>query len=560
MTERVIGIDLGTSNSVVAVVDGGHAKVIPDREGRRVQPSVVSFPEEGPVIVGAEAKRLLTIDPENTVSSVKRLIGRNFYAREVRIAQETQAYTIVRGVDDTPQIEVRRGRHTIPEISAFILVHLKRIAEEYLGHSVRKAVVTVPANFNHTQRQATKLAGELAGLDVLRIINEPTAAALAHGFGQDLHTRVAVYDFGGGTFDISLLDIDGSIFHVLSTAGDSYLGGDDFDNRLVNYMLMAFRQRYDADLGSDRRAMQRLKAIAEKVKCELSFRPKVAVQVQELVKGPAGPIDLSFSITRDGFNQKCQDIVQRTFAVCDDALRAAGMTSEGIGDVILVGGSTKIPLVRDMVERYFFTPPKAEVNPDEVVAVGAAIQGAALLAEMTDAQAAYEQLQDQFDELASMDPETTRFPTPNLQGVPDIGRTLLMDVTQHALGIATVGGFYDVIIERNTNLPASQTRLFTTSVDNQDIVRVQVYQGDSEVAEDNEKLGELELIGLRAAPRGVVVVEVTFEVDVEGILGVRARDKETGAEQIMRLRLDGAISSEERARLLEQANSGELYL
>ena len=553
MPDCVIGIDLGTSNSVVASLRGEQCVVIPDREGRRIQPSVVSFSEDGAVIVGTEAKRLMTVDPENTVSSVKRLIGRSYFAKEVRIAQESYPYSIVQGSDNTPQIEVRSRKYAIPEICSFILQHMKKIAEEYLGHSITRAVITVPANFSLTQRQATKLAGELAGLDVLRIINEPTAAALAYGFGKDMHTRLAVYDFGGGTLDVSVLEIEGSVFHVLATAGDTYLGGDDFDNRLVSYMVMAFRHRHDFDLSNDIRAMQRLKAIAEKVKCELSSRNKVAVQVQELVEGPEGPIDLSFSITRDGFNQKCQDIVQRTFGVCDEVLQAVGLTSEQIPEVILVGGSTCIPLVREMVERYFFSPPRMDVNPDEVVAVGAAIQGAALLAEMSEIDAAYEELQSDLSELDQMAPETEQFPRPKLGEPSRVEHTLLMDVTQSTLGVATLGGFYDVVIERNTVLPVERTRLFTTSVDEQDIVRVQVFQGEGQTVEENEKLGEMELRGLRKALRGEVVIEVCFEMDVEGILNVTARDQETGAEQSISLKLAGAISGEERDRLLARA-------
>lgn len=553
MSERVIGIDLGTSNSVVAVVEGDRAVVIPDREGRRVHPSVVAYTDGGKVLVGAEAKKMITVDPENTVCSVKRLIGRNFFAKEVKVAQETFPYRIVKGSDSTPHIVVRSGEYAIPEICAHILAHLKKIAEDYLGHSVSKAVITVPANFTDSQRKATKLAGELANLEVVRIINEPTAAALAYGFGRDLDTRLAVYDFGGGTFDITILDIEGSVFHVMSTAGDSYLGGEDFDNRLVNYMVMAFRQRHDFDLTSDIRAIQRLKAIAEKVKCELSHRPKVAVQVQELVIGPDGPIDLSFSITRDGFNQKCQDIIQRTFAVCDEALRAGGIKAQQVAEVVLVGGSTKIPLVREMVERYFSTRPVVEINPDEVVAVGAAIQGAALYREMMEAQQAFAEIQKDLGRIEQMGPQTQEFPSPDLGMVPDLQRTLLMDVTHHALGVATLGGFYDVVIERNTILPAERTRLFTTSVDGQDVVRVQVYQGESPTVEANEKLGELELYGLRKAPRGEVVVEVTFEVNVDGILNVTAKDRETGAKQSILLKLDGSISGEEQSRMIQQA-------
>ncbi|MDY0058724.1 MAG: Hsp70 family protein [Myxococcota bacterium] len=552
MSEPVIGIDLGTSNSVVAVVEGDRAVVIPDKEGRRIHPSVVSFVAADRIIVGAEAKKLMTLDPQNTVSSVKRLIGRNFFAKEVKVAQETFPFGIVQGADNTPHIAVRTGTYAIPEICSHILRHLKGIAEDYLGRSLTKAVITVPANFTDTQRKATQLAGELSGLEVSRIINEPTAAALAYGFGRDLDTRLAVYDFGGGTFDITVLDVEGSIFHVLSTAGDSYLGGDDFDNRLVNYMVMAFRQRHDFDLTNDIKALQRLKAIAEKVKCELSHRPKVAVQVQELVNGPEGPIDLSFSITRDGFNQKCQDIVQRTFAVCDEALRAGGISADQVAEVILVGGSTKVPIVREMVERYFSTRPVVEINPDEVVAVGAAIQGAALRADLVDADEAFQALQEDMHHLEKLGPQTQEFPRPQLGRVPEIQRTLLMDVTHHALGVATLGGFYDVVIERNTILPTERTRLFTTTVDGQETVRVQVFQGEADTVEANEKLGELELFGLRKAPRGEVVIEVVFEVNIDGILNVTARDRETGARQSIRLRLEGGTSPEEQHRMLGQ--------
>ncbi len=610
MAERVVGIDLGTSTSVVSVVEGDRSVVIPDQDGVKIQPSVVSFTPDGEVLVGARAKKRLAVDPVNTIYSVKRFIGRNFYSREVKVATVSHTYRIVKGPNANPMVVAHGNEYAIPEISGFVLRQMKQIAEDFLGASAAKAVITVPANFSDAQRQSTKLAGKIAGLDVVRVINEPTAAALAYGFGKGLNARVAVYDLGGGTFDISILDIRDTVFQVLSTAGDTYLGGDDFDNRLVNYMVMAFMQRHDFDITQDVVAMQRLKAIAEKVKIELSAKPKVAVQVQELVKGPKGPVDLSFSITREGFNEKCKDIVQKTLGVCDQALADAGCTVDGIDKVILVGGTSKIPLVRDMVTQYFQRDPVTDINPDEVVAVGAAIQGAALEREyhasnpeMTAAGAPaastgqYGAPPDTTQPLGSAPlggDATEEFPSggvpvPGGQPLPGAGRTgpmqqfaaegpargstqpfgsqssslhpdlprpLLLDVTPQSLGIETVRGFFDSILDRNSTIPTEQTRLFTSSVDGQTSVKVQVFQGESRQAEDNLRLGELELYGLRPGARGEVVVAVTFEIDTDGIVNVTAVDEETGQAQSVRLKVHAGYSDEEEQEMIDRHADG----
>jgi len=584
VAERVVGIDLGTTTSVVSVVEGERSIVIPDQDGVKIQPSVVSFTQDGEVLVGTRAKKRLAVDPVNTIYSGKRLIGRNFYSREVKVASGSCTYRIVKGPNANPMVVAHGNEYAIPEVSGFVLRHMKQVAEDFLGSHISKAVITVPANFSDAQRQATKLAGKIAGLDVARVINEPTAAALAYGFGKGLEARVAVYDFGGGTFDISILEIRDTVFQVLSTAGDTYLGGDDFDNRLVNYMVMAFMQRHDFEITSDVVAMQRLKAIAEKVKIELSYKSKVAVQVQELVRGPKGPVDLSFSITRDGFNEKCKDIVSRTMAVCDQALSDASLTTDKIDKVILVGGSSKIPLVRDMVDKYFRTEIVADVNPDEVVAVGAAIQGAALEQEYagdepnkpsgetqdfpapragTPGTAPMHQIPvDPMDAAPTLVREKPKEPTAPMTRMPVADEDVtvpvrpvmpvLLDVTPQSLGIETVGGYYDVIIHRNTTVPVEQRRLFTTSVDGQTSVRVQVGQGESNVAEENLKLGELELYGLRPAARGEVCIAVTFEIDTDGIVNVTAQDEETGAAQSVRLKVHAGYTEEEQAELIRR--------
>ena len=591
MAERVVGIDLGTTTSVVSIVEGDRSIVIPDQDGVKIQPSVVSFTPDGEVLVGTRAKKRLAVDPVNTIYSAKRLIGRNFYSREVKTASGTCTYRIVKGPNANPMVVAHGNEYAIPEVSGFVLRHMKQVAEDFLGTSVTKAVITVPANFSDAQRQATKLAGKIAGLEVARVINEPTAGALAYGFGRGLNARVAVYDFGGGTFDISILDIRDTVFQVLSTAGDTYLGGDDFDNRLVNYMVMAFMQRHDFEITSDVVAMQRLKAIAEKVKIELSAKTKVAVQVQELVRGPKGPVDLSFSITREGFNEKCRDIVGKTLAVCDQALSDASLTVDSIDKVILVGGSSKIPLVRELVDKYFRSEIVSDINPDEVVAVGAAIQGAALEQEYAEstppgrdgAGAGPETLElagrtlsrppetrpihivrDDDDDLPTRVREgpaepTAPFPSPLAEGEDEATVTrvraiapVLLDVTPQSLGIETVGGYFDVIIHRNATLPVEQRRLFTTSVDGQTSVKVQVGQGQSHVAEENLRLGELELYGLRPAARGEVVIAVTFEIDTDGIVNVTAEDQETGAAQSVRLKVHAGYTAEEQAELVRR--------
>jgi molecular chaperone DnaK len=510
--DPVLGIDLGTSNSVVAVVLESKVVVIPDPEGRRIHPSVVSFHPSGNILVGHKAKHRRNVDPRNTVYSAKRLIGRRFRSAEVRAAVQRMPYEIHEGKNQQPLIVARGREYSISELSAMVLAYIKHLAESHLEQPVTKAVVTVPANFNDAQREATKAAGRLAGLEVLRILNEPTAAALAYGYGKGLDRKVVIYDFGGGTFDITVLQLRDRVFEVLSTAGDTYLGGDDIDLRLVDYMVQAFLQRHHLDLRQDSLAMERMRAVAEQVKVQLSARTKAVVQVQEIAHGPDGkPIDLSFSITRDGMNQKVVDIVDRTFVVCDEALRLAGVAAAEIEDVILVGGVTKMPIVRERVAAYFSRDARADINPDEVVGVGAAIQGAALMQDVA--------------------------------GAPM--RALLLDVTPRALGIAVIGGFADTIIGRNAQIPIEQTRVFATSADDQTQVRIQVCQGESRAFEENTVLGELILDGLRPGPRGAVKIAVTFEIDTDGILKVRAKDPESGRAQAANIQVLGTLSDEE---------------
>ena len=523
--EPVIGIDLGTSNSVVSVVQDGKVIVIPDSEGRRVHPSVVSFHSNGTILVGEKAKRRRIIDPRNTIFSAKRLIGRRFMSAEVRTAVARMPYIIKEGANQQPIVEARGKTYTIPEISAMVLTHMKNIAETYLGRQVVKAVVTVPANFNDAQREATKAAGRLAGLEVMRILNEPTAAALAYGYGKGLDRRLAIYDFGGGTFDITILLLRDRIFEVLSTAGDTYLGGDDIDLRLVDYMVQAFLRMHRVDLRNDGLAMERLRSVSEQVKCQLSARSKAIVQIQEIAHGVDGrAIDLSFSITRDGLNQKIVDIVDRTFIVCDEALRLAGVSASEVDDIVLVGGTTKMPLVRERVAGYYSREPRTDINPDEVVAVGAAIQAAALMQDVLG---------------------------PDQKPV----QTLLLDVTPRALGIGTFGGYAETIIQRNAQIPTEQTRLFTTSYDNQTTVKIQVCQGESRRFEENTPLGELTLDGLTAKARGQVSVAVTFEINTDGILRVRAKDQATGKATSAKIQVLGTMSEDEIKQMMEAAKN-----
>ncbi len=517
MSELVLGIDLGTSNSVAAIVKGGKVIVTADGEGRRVHPSVVSFHPNGSILVGQKAKNRRIIDPRNTIYSAKRLIGRRFRSGEVRQAMERVPFTIGEGAQQQPVISARGESYTIPEISALVLSYIRQVAEGYCGQEITKAVITVPANFNDTQREATRQAGMLAGLEVLRILNEPTAAALAYGYGKGMESRIAIFDFGGGTFDVTILHLSGNIYEVLATAGDTYLGGDDIDQRLVEFMVQAFLQQHRVDLRTDPLAMERLRSVAEQVKIQLSSRAKAVVQVQEIARGQEGrPIDLSFSITRDVLHQRVTDIVDKALVVCDEALRLCGLSVTQIDDVVLVGGTTRMPLVRERVMGYFGREPRADINPDEVVAIGAAIQGAALVQDGTG------------------------------EGVD----ALLLDVTPRGLGIATVGGFADTIIQRNAQIPLEQTRVFATTADNQTAVKIQVCQGESRRFDENTPLGELTLDGLRPAQRGQVRVAVTFEIDPDGILKVRAQDEETGRAQAAKIQLLGTLSEEELADLV----------
>lgn len=509
---RAVGIDLGTSNSVVSVVEGGQATVLPDAEGNRIQPSIVAFGYGNQVLVGHRARKQMSLNPENTVFSAKRLIGRKYFSMEVKRAREVCAYDIVEGPNQDVRIRIQGKDYTLQEISAHILLKMKGIAEEKLGDEVTRAVITVPAYFNDAQRQATKDAGTIAGLEVLRIINEPTAAALAYGYGQNTNKRIAVYDLGGGTFDISILQISGDVFEVISTAGDTFLGGDDFDGVIVDYLANRFNAARRVDLRRSKTSMQRLKEAAEDAKKRLSGAADVDIIVPGILKDPSGKdIELGESLTRARFNEMIYPYIQRTFKVCDEALQAGRLTPTDIDAVILVGGTTRVPLVRESVERYFRRKPDFSLNPDEVVAIGAAIQ-ANTLARATGSTA-------------------------------ELG-ALLIDVTPQSLGIATVAGFVEKLIPRNSPIPTETRRVFVTSSDNQTVVRIAIYQGESKLEADNELLAHFTLEGLRPAPRGQVRIEVMFEIDPNGILQVRARDIETGVFQSVKIQASGGLSRE----------------
>ena len=559
--EKVVGIDLGTSNSVVSAVIGGRPVVIPDEDGNRIQPSVVSFLPGGDVVVGHKARSRKVIDPVNTVYSIKRLIGRPFYSEQVRIAQSHYPYQVVCGSDNNPKVFVQGQEFSPEEVSAMVLRRMRQIAERQLGQTVDRAIITVPANFNEAQRYATKAAGEIAGLDVLRILNEPTAAALAYGYGQDKRETVAIYDFGGGTFDITILGLRGSVFEVMSTAGDTYLGGDDFDNRLVDYMVAAFQHKHSYDLGTEIVALQRLRNIAERLKCELSEKDKVAVHIKEIIPGSVTPVMLSFSISREGFNDRCGDIVKRTFVVVDEAMRLARLTTSQIDHVVLVGGTTRVPMVANMVSQYFSKLPVDNVNPDEVVAVGAAIYAASLDEQFysppslpTGARRA-DGIQPEgadWSQVPSYDGEIIYDDSPSFDAPLPTEQALLIDVTPRGLGVATAGGFCDIVIERNENIPTERRRIFGTSHDKQEQVRIEILEGESRQAAENRKLGELLLTGLRPSYRGDVRIEVVFELDTSGILTATATDLETGKRQSAQLQLHGNMDADEVRRLTER--------
>ncbi len=518
MAEKVIGIDLGTSTSAVGIVENGEAKVIPNENGDKIHPSVVAFLEDGNRIVGSEAKEKLITDPENTVYSAKRLIGRKYFSSEVKKAKAICSYNIVEGDNQDVRIEIRGKQYTLSELGAFILMEMKRIAEDYLGEEIKKAVVTVPAYFNDGQRQATKDAGTIAGLQVLRIINEPTAAALAYGFGKGLQQKVAIYDLGGGTFDISILEIGDDIYEVISTAGDTFLGGDDFDDRFIDYLAEVFFKEHNVDLRTDKSALQKLKSAAEKGKWDLSENLETEIYIPGIMEGMEGAFDLKANITRNYFAKLVYDLIQRTFKVCDEALQNAGLTVDQLDSVILVGGPTKMSIIKEAVESYFFKTPQSGINPEEVVALGAAIQGNAL--------------------------------------VESSSSSLLLDVTPMSLGIATAGGMMDKLISRNTPIPTEMSRIYTTTRDNQESVNIRIYQGESKFYEENEPLGEVRLTGVRQAKKGEPKIKVTFEINADGIVEVGAEDVDTGQAQHIKLNISGGLSREEIEELRSKYSEG----
>ena len=513
--EKVIGVDLGTTNSCVAIVEDGTPVVIPNRGGYKTTPSMVAVAENGKRLVGHIAKRQAITNAENTVYAAKRLIGRKWPSPSVKAAQESVPYQLVEGPHDDVRIKLRDKAYSIPEISSFILQEMMFVAEEYLGEDVTKVVVTVPAYFNDGQRQATKDAGRIAGLDVIRIINEPTAAALAYGFGKQIERKVAIYDLGGGTFDISILEIGNGVFEVISTAGDTFLGGEDFDKRVIDWLVFGFAKEHKIDLRKDKMALQRLKDVAEKAKCELSAVKETEINLPFIISTSGNDaLHLQRTLSRDKLEELTADLIERTVHICKKTLREADIEKSEIEDVILVGGQTRMPKVQEMVAEFFGREPCKGVHPDEVVALGASIQGAALLDEDSD--------------------------------------MLLLDVTPHSLGIMIVGGLFHKLIEQNTTVPTSKSHIFTTIKDNQTSVKILVLQGESERAEENELLGEFILTGLRRAPKGEVEIEVTFEISADGIVSVYAKDLETGQQQSITVTATSGLTEEEIRRMVDE--------
>lgn len=515
--EKIIGIDLGTTNSVVAIMEGNEVKVIQNEEGGRTTPSVVAFGEKGEILVGQIAKRQAITNPENTIFSIKRFMGRRW--EEVGEEIKLVPYKVVRGEHGAAVVDIRGKHVSPPEISAKVLQKLKKAAEDYLGHPVTKAVITVPAYFNDSQRQATKDAGRIAGLEVMRIINEPTAAALAYGMDKKKDQTIAVYDFGGGTFDISILEVGDNVVEVKATNGDTHLGGDNIDQRIIEYLINEFRRETGIDVSRDKMVLQRLKDAAEKAKIELSSMLETEINLPFLTADATGPKHLQMKLTRAKLEQLMDDIIQRTIEPCRQALRDAKMTPADIDEVILVGGSTRIPKVIELVRNFFGKEPNKSVNPDEVVAVGAAIQGAVLAGEVRD--------------------------------------VLLLDVTPLTLGIETLGGVMTRLIERNTTIPTRKTEIFSTAADGQTSVEIHVLQGEREMARDNRTLGKFILDGIPPAPRGVPQIEVTFDIDANGILHVSARDKATGREQKVTITASSGLTESEIKRMVEEAKLHE---
>ena len=514
---KVIGIDLGTTNSCVAVMEGGEPVVIANSEGSRTTPSVIAFTESGERLVGQQAKRQAVTNPENTLFAIKRLIGRKFDSEAVQKDMKISPFKIIEADNGDAWVESRDKKYSSPEISAMVLQKMKQTAEDYLGEKVTDAVITVPAYFNDSQRQATKDAGKISGLNVLRIINEPTAASLAYGLDKKHEMTIAVFDLGGGTFDVSILDLGDGVFEVKSTNGDTFLGGEDFDQKIIDYVADEFKKDQGIDLRGDKMALQRLKEAAEKAKCELSSSMETDINLPFITADQSGPKHLNIKLSRSKLESICGDLIAKLTAPCQTALKDAGLSANEITEVILVGGMTRMPAVQERVKEIFGKTPSKGVNPDEVVAIGAAIQGGVLTGDVKD--------------------------------------VLLLDVTPLSLGIETLGGIMTKLIEKNTTVPCKKSQVFSTAADNQPAVSVHVLQGEREMAADNKTIGNFELVGLPAAPRGVPQIEVTFDIDANGILHVSAKDLGSGKEQSIQITASSGLSDEEINQMVQDAES-----